>query len=317
MLTDMQGNDITSFRNPAKIACLHCVSPDRVLTLGEGARIRLMAEPSPWTRRLYPELAAENREGITPEQMLDMNIDLVFFSPGMDNGALYKDAGLNTVCSFSDEHMPGTVDEFIENFTQQVTLFGELLGGAAVEKAAAYNKYFEKKTRAVYTVTSAIPEKERPAVYYGGKADNMLHTQGRNSFMHWNAVIAGCDYLPGRLTGNYAVADMKQVLEWDPGFIFINGYIGSVDIVTSAPEWADVSAVKNGRVYRIPRTVLAWDHASRESILLMIYIAKIIHPEKFASWNMEDEVVSFYKEACGKEISHEDAGRILNCLPPL
>jgi len=293
MLIDMQGNDITSFKNPSKIACLHCVSPDRVLTLGGGARIRLMSEPSPWARRLYPELAAENREDVTPEQMLGMNIDPVFFSPGMDNGDLYKNAGLNTVCSFSDARLPETLDEFIENFTGQVTLFGELLGGAAVEKAAAYNKYFESKTRAVYAVTSTIPEKERPSLYFGGKADNMLHTQGRSSFMYWNAIIAGSDYLPGRLTGNFATADIKQILEWNPEFIFTSGYIDSIDIVTGDPAWAGVSAVRNGKVFRIPRTVLAWDHASRESLLLMIYIAKIIHPEKFASWNMEDEVVSF------------------------
>ncbi|MDR3237533.1 MAG: iron(III) dicitrate-biding protein, partial [Spirochaetia bacterium] len=67
----------------------------------------------------------------------------------------------------------------------------------------------------------------------------------------------------------------------------------------------------------IPRTVLAWDHASREAILLIIYMAKIVHPDVFADWDMKTEIVNFYKEACGKIVSFDEAGRILKCLPPL
>jgi iron complex transport system substrate-binding protein len=58
-------------------------------------------------------------------------------------------------------------------------------------------------------------------------------------------------------------------------------------------------------------------HAGGESILLAIYMAKLFHPDQFKDWNMIKEMKTFYCEVYGKNITDEDAERILKCLPPL
>ena len=77
-----------------------------------------------------------------------------------------------------------------------------------------------------------------------------------------------------------------------------------------------MKAVKNGRVYHIPKGVHAWDHASNEGVLLMIYMAKIFHPDLFKDWDMIKEMQTFYSELYGKTITDDDAQRILQNLPP-
>ncbi|MBU1054641.1 MAG: ABC transporter substrate-binding protein [Proteobacteria bacterium] len=318
IITDMCDNRVEVPVSPRRIACMHCVSPEKIMTLGKGSSISLMAEQSLWAYKLFPEIKnAQNNKSVSPEQMLAMNIDLVLYTPGMTKGDQYSAAGLKTVCAFSAETRPMNIDEYMENFKRQVSLFGDLLGPDAKAKADRYNKYFDEKVKLILAVTSKTDKKHRPAVYYGGLRNDMLKSQGMGSVMHWNTEVSGGNYLPQALTDNHANATMQQILSWNPDIILLSGYVDSPDIVKNDPDWANMKAVKNGRVYRIPRGVYTWDHASNEGVLLMIYMAKIFHPDLFKDWNMIKEMKTFYSEIYDKTITDQDAERILNCLPPL
>jgi iron complex transport system substrate-binding protein len=318
IITDMCDNKVEAPVNPKRIACMHCVSPEKIMTLGKGDCISLMAEQSPWAYKLYPEIKnAQTNKGVTPEQMLDMKIDFVLYTPGMTKGEQYSAAGLKTVCAFSAEKRPMNLDEFMENFKRQITLFGDLLGPDAKARADKYNKYFDKKVKQILAITSKIDKKDRPAVYYGGLGNNMLNSQGKGSVMHWNVEVSGGNYLPQTLNDNHAKVVMPQVLSWDPDIILLSGYCDSLDIVKNNPDWASMKAVDNGKVYRIPRGVYTWDHASSEGVLLMIYMAKVFHPDLFKDWDMIKEMRTFYSEIYGKAITDKDAERILQNLPPV
>jgi len=317
-ITDMCDNKVEAPVNPERIACMHCVSPEKIMTLGKGNSISLMAKQSPWAYRLFPEIKnAQTNRGITPKQMLDMKIDLVLYTPGMTRGEQYSAAGLKTVCTFSADKRPMNLDEFTENFKREVTLFGDLLGPDAKVRADRYNKYFDRKVKQILSITSKINKKNRPAVYYGGLHGSMLYGQGKGSVMHWNTEISGGNYLPQALDDNHAKATMQQVLSWGPDIILLSGYCDSIDIVKKNPDWASMKAVKNGKVYRIPMGIYAWDHASNEGVLLMIYMAKIFHPDLFKDWDMIKEMKTFYSEVYGKTVTDQDAERILQHLPPL
>jgi iron complex transport system substrate-binding protein len=317
-MTDLCGNTVEVPVNPQRIACMHCVSPEKIMTLGKGNVIRLMAEQSPWAYKLFPEIKnAQTNKGVTPEQMLAMKIDFVLYTPGMTKGEQYRAAGLKTVCAFSADKRPMNLDEYMANFKRQITLFGDLLGPDAKSRADKYNNYFDKKVKQILAITSKIDKKNRPAVYYGGLKGNMLNGQGMASVMHWNAEVSGGNYLPKALTDNHAKATMQQVLSWEPDIILLSGYVDSADIVTKNPEWASMKAVKNGKVYRLPRGVHTWDHASSEGVLLMIYMAKLFHPDLFKDWDMIKEMKTFYSEIYGKTITDDDAQRILHNLPPV
>jgi iron complex transport system substrate-binding protein len=316
-VTDMCGNKVEVPANPARIACMHCVSPEKIMTLGRGDAISLMARQSPWAYRLFPEIEkARKNQGVTPEEMRDMKIDFVLYTPGMTRGEQYNAVGLKTVCAFSPDDRPMNLDEFIKNFKREVSLFGDLLGPEAKARAVKYNAYFDRKVGEILAITSKIDKKDRPSVYYGGLHGGILGSQGRGSVMHWNTEVSGGNYLPQVLDDNHAKASIQQVSSWKPDIIILSAYFNSIDKVKKDPDWASMKAVKNGKVYRAPMGVYAWDHASNESVLFMIYMAKIFHPDLFKDWDMIKEMKTFYSEVYGKTVTDQDAGRILQGLPP-
>jgi iron complex transport system substrate-binding protein len=168
----------------------------------------------------------------------------------------------------------------------------------------------------IMAITSKIPMKERPAVYYGGRSGNLLWTQGNASVLHWFVEAAGGDYLPRAIDNNFAEVGMEKVLSWNPDCILVSGWGTKPDIVKSNPAWATMKAVKKGSVNFIPQGIFAWEYASGESVLLAIYMAKIFHPGLFRDWDMKREMMYFYSEVYGKKITLGDAALILKCLPP-
>jgi len=288
------------------------------MTLGKGNLISYMAEQSPWAYRLFPEIRnADTARKITPHQLVDAKTDFVLYTPGMTKEEPYAAVGLKTVCPFSDKTRPMNLNEFTQSFKQEVSLFGDLLGPEAKTRADKYNAYFDKKVKQILSITSVIARKNRPSVYYGGLRRSMLNSQGIGSVMHWNVEISGGNYLPQALDDNHATATMEQVLSWEPDIILISGLCDSIDIVTKDLSWATMKAVKNGNVFQIPMGIYAWDHASNEGVLLMIYMAKMFHPQLFRNWDMVQEIKAFYAEVYGKIVTNQDAERILHHLPPL
>jgi iron complex transport system substrate-binding protein len=209
------------------------------------------------------------------------------------------------------------LDQFMENFKRQVTLFGDLLGPDAKARADKYNTYFDKKIKQILSITSIIDKKKWPSVYYGGLHGSVLSTQGKGSVMHWNTEVSGGNYLPQKLDDNHAKTTMQQIVSWEPDIILLSGYCDSIEMVTKNPDWTTLKAVKNGKVFRVPMGIYAWDHASGEGVLLMIYMAKLFHPDSFKDWNMIKEMKAFYSEVYGKTVTDQDAERILKHLPPL
>lgn len=312
IITDMDDQRVEVPVSPEKIACMHCISAGIVMILGKGNCISLIEKQSPWAYKYFPEIKnAASNEKVMPEQMVKMGIDLVFYTPGMNKGEPYKKAGLKSACSFSSEKAAKTVDEVMDHFIRQVAFFGDVLGPGAIMNANKYNAYLDKKVKAILSITSKIDQKDRPRVYYGGKAGKPLASQGNASVIHWNTETAGGDFLPRILGGGKANAEMSQVLSWNPDIILLSGESDSLDIVTKDPEWASLDAVKNGKVYLIPEGIFTWDYASGENVLLMIYLAKIFHPDLFIDWDMIKEMKTFYSEVYGITVTDEDAQRIL------
>jgi iron complex transport system substrate-binding protein len=319
-ITDMDDHQILVPADPGRIACMHGVSSDRIIMLGEGGRLALTMEPTPWAHRLYPEI--RNVPVVKPpftgnvERMLKLKIDLVLYSPFPGEAQKCEAAGIKTACGFSARKRPRTMDDFLKDFKRQVRFFGELLGPAAKSRADRYCDYFDRKISAILAATSTIAKKDRPRVYYGGRSGNPLYSQGKASVMHWYTELAGGNFLPQALDNNFVEVNMERVLAWNPDIILISGWGHAMDNFKHNPNWRAMRAVRDGRIYLIPQGIFAWDLASGESVLLAIHMAKIFHPDLFKNWDMKKEMQQFYGEVYGKNITAMDADRILRCLPP-
>lgn len=319
-ITDMAGNKVEVPVDPKSIASMHCVSGPAIVTLGKGDRMSLMGKPSPWAYKLYPEIRdVQTKRTGKVDQLRELKVDLVLFTPGMfkGKGDEFKAAGFKTACAFSADKRPRTMGAFIDQFKGQMMFYGEILGPEGKEKAEKYCRYFDSKLEKILAITSKIDKKDRPSVYYGWKGGKALSSQGQGSAMHWNTEIAGGNYLPQAKDDNFAQIDKKVATSWDPDVIFISMGNVPIDSLKKDPEWASKKAVKNGKVYFTPEGIYNWDNASGETILLIIRMAKVLHPDLFKDWDMIKEMKTFYSEVYGKTVTDQDAARILECLPPL
>jgi iron complex transport system substrate-binding protein len=328
IITDMDDRKIEVPVNPKRIVCMHGVSSERIMILGKGSSMTLMAtKPSPWAYRLFPEMKQVRTVAlpVTPnlEVMVKEKVDLLLYSPIPVATRKYRAVGIRTACGFSAGKRPRTIPGFVENFKRQVRFFGELLGPEARLRADRYCRYFDWKVGQILARTSKIARKDRPTVYYGGRVAiggggaSLLATQGNGSVLHWNVEVAGGNYLPRAIDQNFAEVNRELLLTWNPDLILVSGWKNSADEVRKNPHWAGLTAVRSGKVHVIPQGVFAWEYASGESVLLMIHLAKILHPDLFRDWDMKKEMREFYSQVYGKSITDRDAERILRNLPPV
>jgi iron complex transport system substrate-binding protein len=118
---------------------------------------------------------------------------------------------------------------------------------------------------------------------------------------------------------------MEEVLKADPDYIIIGtqNAVGSqnadpiAEKIKSAPEWSTVKAVKEGRVYTNPVGTFLWARYSCEEALQVLWVAKLLHPDKFKDIDLTKQVRDFYKKFYDFDLSNADAERMLAGRDPL
>lgn len=306
--------------DPKRIACFYYPAYDKIVMLSRASRIALMPErASPWAYKFYPELKSIPTTPFNTvpdaERLLKLKVDLVFYPRGRVDVGKVSQAGIPALCPFNDRFVPSTMAEYTTEFKRQVMFFGEMFGPDARSRAEKYCAYLEKITARVQSITSKIPEADKPRVYYG-RIDDLYSTQGSNTIMRWYTDLAGGIYLPGALQKYFAKVNMERIVAWDPDIILL-GMNGSFDSATKGEGSETLRAARSGKVYRVPAGIFYWDMTSCETALLPLFLGKKFHPALFKDWDIVQEMKKFYSEIYGIKLADRDAERILKGLPPL
>ncbi len=218
--------------------------------------------------------------------------------------------------------LPGETSESLEGVKDQVRAYARTLGEDAEERAGAYCAYFDEKLSMVRSVTDKIEEGDRPCVYYAGT--DILTTYGKYSDIMEVIQAAGGRAVSGELeAGNRTEIDYEQLMAWNPDVIFIDhgGMNGRETVeelkqeISQKSVYQALKAVKEGEIYLSPSGAFYWD-MGLQKILLVMHMAKILHPEEFKDLDMEAEVMEFYKKFYAYDLTREEAARILNREAP-
>lgn len=108
-----------------------------------------------------------------------------------------------------------------------------------------------------------------------------MQVSGTGSYMDWWLDLCGADNpaadaAPGAST---SVA-REEILTWDPEVIFLGNFSNATpETLYEDPFWADISAVQNKRVYRLPNGGFSWDPPSNESNMSWLWVASMLHPQ--------------------------------------
>ncbi|NLZ29986.1 MAG: ABC transporter substrate-binding protein [Methanomicrobiales archaeon] len=172
--------------------------------------------------------------------------------------------------------------------------------GAALSKereAEDLIVFLDSKVKQVTDITDTIPESEKPRVYFAPRgASKGFHDadMGRDFTRTVNA------YYPLAMAGGINVAEdvvgsniaVEQLLVWDPDVIFVAGSApdggAGVNFVLNAPELRSLKAVQEGRVYNVFYPYCCGSPHDK-NLLNVFYMARILHPDKFADIDMEKE----------------------------
>lgn len=173
------------------------------------------------------------------------------------------------------------------SFAEETTKLGYILNSRDV--AEEYLDNFENKyIKTIEDQTEALSDEEKPKVYVESSSGK-YKTSGNGSGVQTFLEIAG-----GRNifqdSPSYLEADAESVIERNPDIIikYLRDGVGypadnfsvmrdARDEILNRPELADVTAVKEGRVYIIDEGLsYGFDHP-----IAVAYIAKWLHPELF------------------------------------
>ncbi len=318
-VTDRNGRTVQVPSDPKRIACFFGPSYEKVFLLGSADRVAAMSlKQSLWAHKLNPNL---KKVTVMPsysdpdvERLLNLGIDLVFYWQWPQQTRRMETAGIPVVCPYDSVRVPRNSGEFMRAYKEEVRFYGLVLGEKARKIAESYCSYYDRKMQRIVAITSKIPENRKPTVYYiTGR--NPFATQGGAGSSRWLLEMAGGRMVSRDLDRNFIDATMEQVIAWDPEVILVGG-LTTPDAIRSDPRWKTIRAVRENRVYTCPEGVFIWGHGSSEGHLFVLWLAKILYPDKFRSFDLIRETREYFSRFYHYPLTEAEARRIINRLPP-
>ena len=159
---------------------------------------------------------------------------------------------------------------------------GQVMGAPGQGRSLA--EYVEASLSAIARRVAAIPEAQRPRVFYA-RGPNGLATAPRGSLQAEVLDLAGARNVaepPPGFPGNLFSVSLEQVLLWQPEVIV------TIDpafpaAVRGRAEWQAVPAVKNKRIYVAPELPFGWIDAppAVNRLLGVEWLVRVLHPQVF------------------------------------
>ena len=306
-------------KDPQRIAAVYGPSYEMLVVLGVEDRIVVRADVQtddfPWAEEVFRRISdvpfLDNvHTSVNFEELMTYNPDMVYSFPRPNEEKQMEEAGVS--------YLPGESAETLEDTPHQLMTYAQTINEDAVARAREYGQYYSEKLEMIRSVTDQMEESEKPKVYYAGM--DILTTYGAYSDLPEVIEAAGGICVSADLeAGSRTQIDYEQLMTWNPDYVFIDhGGINDGESaeevreeMLSSDQYQELSAVKNNAVYAVPSGVFYWD-MGLQKILLVMHMAKILHPEAFADLDMVQEVQNFYQTFYDYPLSAEQAQQILN-----
>src|SRR5215831_12641736 len=155
------------------------------------------------------------------------------------------------------------------------------LGALIHRDAESLAVYTEETLSAIRARVNEIPQDQRPRVYYA-RGPRGLETGLGGSINVETIEFLGARNVAAERQGGLATVSIEQVLVWNPQVI-VTIDRDFADSVRSDPRWAEVEAVRSGRVYLSPKLPFGWVDfpPSVNRLIGLWWLAKIFYPNHF------------------------------------
>lgn len=181
------------------------------------------------------------------------------------------------------------------------------------KRADRLRAYAAETLRSVDRSVAGIRPDQRPSVYYAEGHDG-LATEREGSFhAELIGLAGGRNVHRGDPLDHYGMEkiSLEQVMLNNPQIMLVQDdpFLGTVG---RDPRWKSIRAVRDGRIYRIPRTPFNWFDRppSFMRLLGLRWLTNRLHPELFR-FDAAVETRRFYRLFLGIELKNQDLVEIL------
>lgn len=311
-VTDMLGKEVTVKKNP-RVACSSRMTYDLLIAFGlkeyvDGGQYAIYNNE--WTYVLNPDAKDDYsyayEEGY--ETFFERNIDLVF-SPEAYITQDLIDHGITAM----NVSLYGNPD--YGPYLYYLADLADKLWDGISDKVAEWKGEFKK---AIDDISKVLEEKGKAnqKLYYirGDKNNGVRYTDTGLSFCEWMAKFFGFTYLGS--TFETTRPSEEALLLADPDVIVIGGiYQYTLEDDLADPSWSELSAVKTGKIYRIPVGISPFEQISTFSPIFLYYMANQLYPTYF-DYDVQDMVKDYCQKYFGVTLTDDQAGYMLNGLNP-
>lgn len=312
-VTDYMGRIVDVPLQTDRIGCLYAISGHVVTMLGKGEHIVAVVEGlkrDVILREINPQIAQagtpKSGEAVNIEELARLNPDVVFVQSTTARNAAEME-------KFAKFHIPVLTMDYRNMAEQQtaVRMIGQAIG--ARDRAEEYIKYYQACVDRVTQKIKGIPMEKRIRVYHS--VNEATRTDARDTLpADWLQAAGALNVSVGqnlRVDEDKYFAGIEQILQWDPDVILVNEE-GVDKYILSNEHWANLKAVKDKKVYKMPNGISRWGHpGSLETPLAVLWTAKTLYPELFQDLDMVKETKFFYEKFFNFSITDETAKQIL------
>jgi len=312
-ITDMAGRAVTIEGPIDRIITTNPDNSRTIIALGDGDEIVGTDEatiggcvcpkngseeicPSCWENVCSGELAripeTSTRYTVNYELMASLEPDVIFETMFWSDRAdeMQEKVGSPVVCV-------GTDFDF-ETVSGQIELIGEVLDRE--DEAKELIEFIDSEVEMVRSVTENLDESEKPTVYFAprGSSKGFYDPKEGRDFTRTVTFYEPLEVAGGRnvaaeqgetdFEGSAINVGIEQIIAWDPEYIFSADDAETIKVLRSAPDLESIKAIKDGNVYSCFYPYCRGMPIDR-SLLNMVYMAKVLHPEKFEDLDLEEE----------------------------
>lgn len=322
--TDTQGRDITLDESPERIITR---APDEariVIALGYGDKLIAGEQATksclcPMTFNNTAKGCLECYENIIGGRMSDLpeistrydiyfeeiaklKPDLIFCGNLKDAEAFEEKIGCPVVVlggqgwNFGDE-----------GYFDSIRVAGEALD--AEDEANELIDFAKGKVEMIESVTREIDTDDRALAYFAsrGAGSGFYDPKEGRDFTRTEPkydplTIAGGSNIASEIDASTVNVLLEQIIAWNPDYIFISnsnaGDNSGLDFIKDSSELSSIDAIKNGNVYNCFYPHCRGTPPDR-NLLNMMYMAKVMYPEKFEDLDLEKEGNEIFKAFLG------------------
>lgn len=270
----MKDREGTEFTIPKEINTIISTAPSNTEVLvGLGLADKLVATDNyssdvEGVKEDLPKIDLMNPDA---EKIIELNPDIIIASGhnkiGSDDPfALVKEAGIPVA------YIPSSYS--IEGIYGDIDFMSKLTGTEAKGQEIIDN--MKKEVDEIKAISEKITDKKK--VFFDIGSGGQLYTFGKDTFLNEMLNTVGAENIFAN-EKSWITATPESVIEANPDVILINSPDVKIEDIKNREGWENVTAVKEGQIYRIDKNTSS--RSSQNAVKALRQIAEAVYPNEY------------------------------------